>query len=78
MSITSWPRGWRFANSAFQSEQARTRARKSNRSMKPRLEALEARLVPATVFWTGAAGDLNWGTPGNWGSGSVPTGNDDA
>lgn len=37
------------------------------------VEALEDRVVPATILWTGAAGNNLWSTPGNWSSGTVPT-----
>src|SRR5262249_50764730 len=43
----------------------------------PRLEALEDRVVLATVTWINPAGG-DWDTPANWSSGSLPGGNDDA
>jgi autotransporter-associated beta strand protein len=36
------------------------------------LEELETRLAPALV-WTGAAGNSNWSSPGNWQGGTIPT-----
>jgi hypothetical protein len=44
---------------------------------RPCLEALEDRLAPAIVSWTGLAGDGNWSTPANWSSRAVPTAADD-
>jgi hypothetical protein len=44
---------------------------------RPCLEALEDRLAPALVAWTGLAGDGNWGTALNWSSRAVPTAVDD-
>ena len=41
-------------------------------------EILEQRIAPATVNWTGAAGDLNWNTANNWDSDSVPSSSDTA
>jgi len=41
------------------------------------LEQLEDRAAPAVVNWTGAAGDFNRETPGNWDSGTVPGSADD-
>ncbi len=43
---------------------------------RPQLEALEGRVLPATVTWTNPQGG-DWDTPGNWSSGSVPTPTDD-
>jgi hypothetical protein len=40
------------------------------------VELLEDRLVPSTVYWTGAQ-DSNWDNPVNWSSGSVPAAGDD-
>jgi hypothetical protein len=44
-------------------------------SARLRVETLESRVVPAV--WTGAAGDANWSTPGNWDTNAVPTFSDD-
>jgi len=44
---------------------------------RPNLEGLEDRQVPAVVHWTGAAGDNQWLTAGNWNGGQLPTANDD-
>ncbi len=41
------------------------------------LEELESRLAPSAVSWTGAAGDLNWGTAANWSPVGVPASTDD-
>src|SRR5437868_5228570 len=40
------------------------------RLQRPRLEALEDRLAPATLTWTGAVSNL-WSNPSNW-SGGAP------
>src|SRR5262249_34469126 len=50
--------------------QHRTRAR-------PRLEVLEGRTLPATVYWINPDGG-DWAVPGNWSTGSLPGINDDA
>jgi autotransporter-associated beta strand protein/predicted outer membrane repeat protein len=42
----------------------------------PRLEALEERIVPDAVAWSGAAHDFLWNTPGNW-SPHLPGSGDD-
>ena len=42
------------------------RARRAAPVSRPRIEALEDRVVPATILWTGTAGDNLWGTSGNW------------
>src|SRR5262249_26225224 len=36
------------------------------------LETLETRAVPATLVWTGAAGDELWSSPNNWAGGGSP------
>src|SRR5207237_860615 len=43
----------------------------------PSLESLEERQVPTVVHWTGAAGDSQWLTAGNWDGGQLPTASDD-
>jgi len=40
-------------------------------------EALETRTLLAAVSWTGAAGDGQWTTPGNWSTGALPGAADD-
>src|SRR5262245_46649425 len=61
---TNWlRRQWR-ATSPIGSRQPRGRAR-----FRPRLEALEDRLTPATHQWTGAVNNL-WSDNGNWVNGS--------
>ena len=42
------------------------------------LEALEDRLAPALVQWTGAGGDLLWSDAQNWSGGQLPGSSDDA
>src|SRR6185437_2356560 len=37
---------------------------------------LQETVTPRTVYWTGAAGDGNWDTPGNWSTNAVPGPND--
>jgi autotransporter-associated beta strand protein len=43
------------------------------RSFRPRLEALEGRLAPASHVWIGAVNSL-WSNPNNWGAGGTPLG----
>ncbi|MBX9624960.1 MAG: PKD domain-containing protein, partial [Gemmataceae bacterium] len=43
-----------------------------------RAEELEDRSTPATITWTGGAGDLKWETAGNWDLNRLPTSTDDA
>ncbi|HEV3342661.1 MAG TPA: hypothetical protein VG125_19975, partial [Pirellulales bacterium] len=40
--------------------------------------SLDLAFVPesSTIYWTGAAGDNQWTTPGNWSTNAVPTGTD--
>jgi hypothetical protein len=45
--------------------------------VRPRLECLEDRTLPALITWTGAVSD-DWNTPGNWKPNTVPGPNDDA
>ena len=42
------------------------RLRPRKRFWAPKFDILEDRAVPATFVWTGAAGDSNWSTAGNW------------
>ena len=46
---------------------------------KPRLcvEALEDRVTPATISWTGAGTNTNWANPVNWNLGRAPLAGDD-
>lgn len=46
------------------------------RGFRPTLEALELRLIPATVHWNVDA-DGFWDAPGNWDTGKVPSAGDD-
>jgi hypothetical protein len=41
------------------------------------LEALEDRTLPSTVTWTGAAGNYDWDTAGNWSTSALPGASDD-
>ena len=41
------------------------------------VETLEPRTLLAAVSWTGAAGDNQWTTPGNWSTGQLPGPGDD-
>ena len=41
------------------------------------IEALERRVLLSAVVWTGAAGDGQWTTPGNWSAGMLPGPGDD-
>src|SRR4051812_47538619 len=43
-----------------------------------RFEFLEIRLAPATISWTGLAGDFDWTNGNNWSTHSVPGPFDDA
>jgi hypothetical protein len=42
-----------------------------------RIEALEDRLTPSNVSWTGAGDGVNWGDARNWSSGALPGAADD-
>jgi hypothetical protein len=50
-------------------------ATRGRSSVRPRLEALETRAVPAINAWKGPMGGL-WSNPGNWSTGMVPGPND--
>jgi autotransporter-associated beta strand protein len=72
-----FPRGWRIGTS-------RKRARSAERPggaarhkcpYRPRLEALEDRLAPASHFWQGPAAGGLWSNAANW-NGGVPTSNE--
>jgi hypothetical protein len=53
------------------------RRRPSPQRRRPRLEALEDRLVPSTDIWTGAALiDPSWRNPLNWSANAIPAAND--
>jgi len=41
------------------------------------IESLEPRLLLSAVTWTGAAGDNQWTTPGNWSTNALPGPGDD-
>lgn len=43
----------------------------------PRMDQLEARLVPATHTWIGGGGNANWSTAANWQDNSPPLANED-
>lgn len=53
---------------------------KRSRSLRPLLEGLEDRLVPATIAWNSAVSPAggNWNVPANWVGNVVPTAADDA
>jgi autotransporter-associated beta strand protein len=53
--------------------------RRGRPAFRPRLEALETRLLPATDVWTGLGFDINnhWTTPSNWKGNVAPTPGDD-
>src|SRR5579884_566823 len=73
----TWLRLWLRS---FQPKRNRTPYRRFGR---PFLEALENRLAPAAVSWTGADNNLQWGDPLNWkntatGATGVPGSTDDA
>jgi hypothetical protein len=69
--IADWLRRWS------------SRKRSSAGSSRPRafrtlrIEALEDRLVPANVFWTGVGDGMNWADARNWSSGVLPGAADD-
>jgi hypothetical protein len=54
-----------------------SQAGRAARAHPPRVEWLEARTLPATVFWTNPAGG-DWDTAGNWSTGQTPGAQDDA
>jgi hypothetical protein len=43
-----------------------------SRRLRPRLEALVDRTAPASISWTGNAGDVLWQDAGNWSPAQVP------
>jgi len=52
--------------------------RRLHQSARYAIEALERRvLLSAAVAWTGAAGDNQWTTPGNWSTNALPGSGDD-
>jgi hypothetical protein len=73
MRFASWLRRFRLITRSTQPiSQRRTSARQRRRANAPVVRRLEDRTVPSTVTWTGAAGDFNWDTAGNWDSGKLP------
>ena len=46
--------------------------RRATTRFRPRLEALEDRLAPAVLVWTGATNNSLWSDPGNWEEGKTP------
>ena len=62
----------------FLAPQARRRNRRPlpAATFRPRLEALEDRVVPSTVTWV-HSGDGDWGVGANWSGGTTPGANDD-
>ena len=56
----------------------RPRTYPPGKRVQPRLEDLEPLMLLSTVTWTGAAGDNNWDTGGNWSTGNTPGAGDDA
>jgi hypothetical protein len=69
MHLFDWLRRRRVRDTRSQTRRRRAHA-------KPRLEALENRVVPTLVKWTNVGGGT-WNTPGNWSTGSLPGANDD-
>jgi hypothetical protein len=51
----------------------RRRRARSNKRIRPNVETLEGRLVPATVTWTGLGTTPNWSQAANWSTRKVPT-----
>jgi hypothetical protein len=49
----------------------------NRRSIRPIIELLEDRTVPALVSWTGAGNSFDWDTPSNWSTGVIPGSADD-
>ncbi len=50
------------------------RSIRPGRSIRPELEALEDRLLPATAIWSGASlVNSNWSTPQNWQANIAPS-----
>src|SRR5262245_55719645 len=78
MSLKSWLRTGSKSNSSGSRVRPRPSAQKARRGVRRlSLEALEDRLAPAAVSWTGNAGTLNWSDAGNWSNNAVPTSADD-
>jgi autotransporter-associated beta strand protein len=61
---------WKNALHALAAQQA-TAKRHPRARVDPRLEPLEDRLAPATLFWTGAASQF-WSDPNNWAQHMTP------
>jgi autotransporter-associated beta strand protein len=62
---------WTNARHASATRQAAAKRRPRAR-FRPHLEPLEDRLAPATLTWTGAAGNFLWSDPRNWAEGTTP------
>jgi hypothetical protein len=78
MRFAAWVRRFQLITRSTQSiSQRRTGARQVRRAHVPAVRRLEDRSLPSTVTWTGAAGDFNWDTAGNWDSRTVPGPSDD-
>lgn len=56
---------------------SRRRQSRIRSSIQPLLERLEPIVLLSPVTWTGAAGDNNWDTGGNWSTGTTPGAGDD-
>src|SRR5205809_3574298 len=65
-------KSWRKALLQRASKAASSPSRKRPAFSPVRLEFLEDRTAPATLTWTGAAGN-NWNNAGNWTGGGVPS-----
>jgi hypothetical protein len=68
MLLSQWTRQLRRRLAALASPR--------RRRTRPRLEALEDRVVPSTVAWVNPAGG-SWNTAANWSTGAVPGAGDD-
>src|SRR5437870_7719238 len=69
--------GWRKWLNQLSTLSGRSpRSRRRPLSRRPQVEALEARLAPATDIWTGRGANPNWMTAGNWSIG-IPNAGDD-
>ena len=72
---TDWLNYW--LKLASPSTRSPRRSRRPTPALRPRGEALEARLVLSTRTWSGLGIDTNWTTAANWQQGLVPSANDD-
>ncbi len=75
MGFSHWLRGGFLRMCKSPTMATRQTSRKAIWNRRPRLEILEQRIQPATVYWTGSNGD--WDTGSNWSTGTVPGVNDD-